>query len=296
MVAEPARAYVRTETTTGVPVWWRNPCVTMDFLLGTPPPGMTGDDYLQAAHAAAAAWSHPALACSGLVLAIRETAETSADIGYDGRNIIVMRTDTWCSQTLPTDPSAPSCYSTNALAVTTVFRSTSTGEIVDTDMEVNAVNVLWADLVQSPSLATGTTADFQNMLTHELGHVIGLAHPCYTTSDGPTRLPDNQGQPELDCSSPDLPATVAFTTMFPSVLLTDTSRRKLSPDDAQGACDVYPSSTTMCPSGQPTPSGPSTGCSLVPSSKRSSGRMPPMAAPIVVGLLVLLTALGYRRR
>ena len=80
MVAEPARAYVRTETTTGVPVWWRNPCVTLDFLLGSPPPEMTGDAYLQAAHAAAAAWSHPALACSGLVLAIRETAETSADM------------------------------------------------------------------------------------------------------------------------------------------------------------------------------------------------------------------------
>ena len=289
VAAEPASAYVRTVTTTGVPVWWRNPCIPMDFLLGSPPPDMTGDDYLQAARAAAAAWGHTTLACSGLVISIRKTAETSAAVGYDGRNVIVLSQDTWCSESSAADPSAPTCYSSNALAVTTVFRNVSTGEIVDADMEVNAVNVFWADLVQNPSQATGSTADFQNMLTHELGHVIGLAHSCYIASDGPTRLTDNQGQSEFDCASPDLPATVANATMFPSVSMSDTSRRELTPDDAQGACDIYPSSVTMCPSGQ------SSGCSLAPAINRSTSRRTPVAVPIALGVLVLLAALGYRK-
>jgi len=290
LAAEPALAYVRTVTTAGVPVWWRNPCINMDFLLGAPPPAMIGDAYLQAARTAAAAWSHPDLACSGLAISIHKTAETSAGIGFDGRNTIVMRQDTWCSDPPSTDPNEPPCYSANALAVTTVFRSTSTGEIVDADMEVNAVNVFWADLVKDPALATGSTADFQNMLTHELGHVIGLAHPCYTPTDGTPRLTDNLGQPELNCSAPDLPATVAATTMFPSVSIVDTSRRRLSPDDAQAACEVYPSSVSSCPSGE------STGCSLAPPSSRSPGRVLPMAAPITLALLSFLAAAWYRSR
>jgi len=289
MIAGPAQAYVRTVTTAGVPVWWRNPCVTMDFLLGSPPPEMTGDAYLQAARTAAAAWSHPALSCSGLLLSIHKTAETSAAVGYDGRNVIVMSQDTWCSEQSPAEPSSPTCYSANALAVTTVFRNINTGEIVDADMEINAVRVFWADLVKDPSLANGLTADFQNMLTHELGHVIGLAHPCYIASDGPTRLTDNQGQPELDCASPDLPGTVADATMFPSVLMSDTSRRRLTPDDAQGACDIYPSSVTLCPSGQ------SSGCSLAPAASRNTNRIPPVAVPIALGVLVVLAAAGYHR-
>lgn len=290
LAAEPAHASVRTVTSTGLPVWWRSPCITMDFLLGSSPAAMTGDAYVEAADLSAAAWSHPALSCSGLVLSIRKTAETSGTVGLDGRNIIVMREDGWCKDPPPTDPSAPPCYSPNALAVTTVFRSVSTGEIVDADIEVNSVNVVWADLVKDPSLTNGTEVDFQNMLTHELGHVIGLAHPCYIASDGTPRLMDNQRQPELDCSAPDLPATIASTTMFPSVVRTDTSRRTLSPDDAQAVCDVYPSSVTTCSSEA------STGCSVAPASSRSPGRMPPVAVPIALGVLALLGAAGYRRR
>jgi hypothetical protein len=262
----------------------------MDFLLGAPPPDMTGDTYLQAARAAAEVWGHTALACSGLVLSIRKSAETSAAVGYDGRNVIVLSQDTWCSEQPPADPSTPTCYSANALAVTTVFRNTSTGEIVDADMEINAVNVFWADLVQNPSLATDSTADFQNMITHELGHVIGLAHPCYIASDGPTILTDNQGQPELDCADPMLPAAVANATMFPSVSMSDTSRRRLTPDDAQGACDIYPSSVMICSSGE------SSGCALASSSNSRHDHIPPVAVPIALGVLVLLAASGYRRR
>jgi hypothetical protein len=225
-----------------------------------------------------------------LAISIQKTAETTADVVLDGRNFIVMRQSSWCEGTSSTDPSAPAaCYPTNALAITTVFRNTSTGEIVQADTEVNAVNVFWADLVRNPSLAAPSTADFQNMITHELGHVIGLAHPCFSAADT-TRLNDNLGEPQLDCTDPNLPATVANATMFPSVSMANTSRRTLTPDDEQGACDIYPSSVATCSS------GPSTGCSLAPASSRSPGQKLTVAVPIALGMLVLLAAVGYRRR
>jgi hypothetical protein len=277
MVALPARAYVRAVTSAGVPVWWKNPNVSLDFPLGAPPPAMTSDAYLQAARLAAAAWSGPTLACTDLVISIRETAEATADVGLDFRNVIVMRADDWS-------------YASNALAMTTVAKNTKTGEIVDADIEINAVDEVWADLVQDPSLADGTKYDFQNMLTHELGHVIGLAHTCSMASDSGPRLLDNQGQPELDCASPDLPAAVASATMFPSVSPTDTSRRTLSPDDAQAACDVYP---TSAPVSSPDKS---TGCSFASPSRRPPARSPFLALAFALGTLALLAKAGFRKR
>lgn len=128
----------------------------------------------------------------------------------------------------------------NALAVTTVFKSKTTGEIVDADMEINAVSFAWADLVADPAQASSGAVDFQNTVTHKLGHVIGLAHNCYSTSDGPAPLVDNTGNPEPGCGSADTPASVADATMYPVVALSDTDRRTLSPDDVQAACDIYP--------------------------------------------------------
>jgi hypothetical protein len=217
----------------------------------------------------------------------RQSAATS-DTGLDGINMIVFRQDAWCEHPAPADPTQPYCYPANALAVTSVFKSKSTGEIVDADMELNAVRFTWADLVERPELPDGSTADFQNTLTHELGHVIGLAHPCYSSNDGPSRLLDNTGVPELDCTDPNLPAAVLNTTMFPSVATSDTARRVLSPDDQQAACDIYPAASAMC---LPTPS--SHGCSTLPSAPQPAGRA---WLTILAGCLsAALLALALRR-
>ena len=126
-------------------------------------------------------------------------------------------------------------------------------------MEINAVDFAWADLAANPAQADGRTADFQNTLTHELGHVIGLAHNCYATSDGPAPLADNTGNPEVLCGGADTPASVYDATMYPVVGLSDVARRTLSSDDAQAACDVYPSSQSLC-------GVSSSGCSMLAGS------------------------------
>jgi hypothetical protein len=264
-----AQAYVRELTNSGLPVAWHYPCVTMQIYLGSPPPVLTADQIFAASSQAAAAWSYPALTCTDIRLTMTPAPQDSADVGYDKKNVIVFRRDTWCRQPPKIDDAGapqPDCYPSSALAVTSVFKNGRTGEILDTDIEFNAVDYSWGDLVAQPNLANWTTADFQNALTHELGHALGLDHNCYTINDGQPRANDNTGTPEVDCYNSTLPAAVAAATMYPSVLLGDTTRRSLSPDDELGVCDIYPHMHDTCP---PSPSGG--GCTVLAAKSPDGG-------------------------
>ena len=285
MLAGSAHAYVRAVTSLGVQVWWGSPCITMGLYLGAPPPSMKADAYWNASQLAARTWSQGDIACTGLSITMARQAESSADIGLDQKNVILFRTDVWCRPDSSTDPGA--CYAANALAITTVFKNKTTGEIVDADMEINAVNFAWADLAADPSQADGRTADFQNTLTHELGHVIGLAHNCYTANDGPSPLFDNTGNPEVLCGGADTPATVYDATMYPAVALTDTERRTLSSDEVQAACDIYPSSQGTCGMGS------GDGCSVVGPAHASPHRSGAIA--VLCTLALAFAGFAYRR-
>ena len=256
----------------------------MEFYLGAPPPSMTADQYLKASQMAAQAWSHGDVACTGLIISVEKESAATADIGLDGKNVIVFRQDNWCQNGDAVD--GP-CYPSNAFAVTSDFKNDTTGEIGDADIEINAINITWADLVANPNLANGSTADFQNTLTHEFGDVIGLAHPCYSLNDGPTVLKDNNGVDEPYCSSPDLPLSVIDATMYPDVPMSDTQRRTLSPDDEQAVCDIYPNTSATCSSG----SAP--GCAMVALSDSHPSRG--WTLGLVSGLAGLLLALAFRR-
>jgi hypothetical protein len=242
-----ASAYVREVTSIGMPLAWKTPCVTMRLFLGEPPPVLTSDQFLQAATLGASVWGQPALACSDIRLSMVADPGATADVGYDRQNIIAFRRQNWCGEE-SAKADDPSCYPSSALAVTTLFKNKNTGEILDADIAFNAFNYTWGDLVALPGLVAHDTVDFQNALTHELGHVIGLDHSCYAPADGQGRLLDNTGSPEVDCKN-NPPEWIADTTMFPSVSLTDTRRRDLSPDDEQGVCEIYPYVHAQCPVG-----------------------------------------------
>jgi len=122
------------------------------------------------------------------------------DVGYSealGENNIniVMWTNPW-----------PNVYSPSAYALTSVTYDPSTGRIADADIEVN--DEFW-DYSIGPS--NPETVDVQNMMTHEVGHFIGLDH----TFD-------------------------ATTTMFGRADLGEISKRDLAQDDIDGMCAIYP--------------------------------------------------------
>jgi len=253
-LATPAAAYVRTTTTTGVPTAWKTPCVTMEFSLGAPPLELDAAGYLSAAQTAGAAWSQASLdgvqQCSNVIFTVVPVADDAGPVGMDYTNRLIFRqgecpacSGAWCSDPLPKDGS---CYDRNALAITSVFQIKSTGEIVDADLEVNATTWTWGDYVGHPEQFESTTHDFQGTITHEFGHVIGLDHTCYTPgtrADG-TPIPrpvDNNGNPVPDCGADNSPS-ITQATMYPSVTTpsAEVELRSLSPDDVQGACEIYP--------------------------------------------------------
>jgi hypothetical protein len=263
----------------------------MQIYLGSAHPVLTADAFFAASAQAAGVWSYPTLACTDIRLAMLSEAQASADVGHDTKNVIVFRQDTWCRQPTPVDDAGtpqPDCYPSSALAVTSIFKNSKTGEILDADIEFNAVDYSWGDLVGQPVLANSTTADFQNALTHELGHVLGLDHNCFTANDKQARLNDNTGAPEVDCyGNPTLPDAILNATMYPSVVLTDTQRRTLSLDDEQGLCDVYPRLHDVCPA-WPSDSG----CSVLTTAHPHRTR----TALLWTTLGLLVAALAFLRK
>ena len=89
--------------------------------------------------------------------------------------------------------------------------------------------------------------DLQNALTHEMGHLIGLDHDCYTPGSDRVHMVDNAGVLVPDCStaSADIMNDVMYTQSEPG----DISKRTLKPDDIQAVLDIYPLSKDphVCP-------------------------------------------------
>ena len=295
-LSAPAAAYVRTTTELGVATAWRTPCVTMEFSLGGPPRELDVEGYLGAAQQAGTAWSQASVdgidRCTNVVFSVESVPAVAGQVGLDYHNRMILRQDRWCSDPLPKDGS---CYDPSALAITSVFRNKTSGEILDADVEINAHDFTWGDYLAHPEQFGANTHDFQGTITHEFGHVIGLDHTCFTAgaifSDGtPVPRPlDNKGNSVPLCSAGNLPPAITQATMYVSVATPsgEAELRSLSPDDMQGACEIYPiANNFVClpPSGSGSTSG---GCSYARQPRGDS----------ITGALALLAlALVFRAR
>lgn len=281
-----AFGYVRTVNSSGKPIYWPHPCVQMIFSLGDVPPMLGAEDYLLAAQKSAAAWDAPAVACTSAALSVVASSDPPGNVGADGVHRIVFRRDTWCPHP---QTAGKECYSPAALALTSVF--SKGGVIIDTDIEINAVNYSWGDFLGQSSKVESfpPTIDLQNTLTHEFGHVLGLDHSCW---DGSSPQPlDNTGQPVPRCG------TESTGTMAPAITShNDVSLRNLGPDDIQAICDVYPASAgpACTADGSPISSGDSGGgCGYVPQQPRLP--VLPFLA-LGAGLLVTIAGLSSKLR
>lgn len=152
-------------------------------------------------------------------------------------------------------------HSSVAFAVTTVAYSRSTGAISEADIELNGGMPAWA--VCAPAgCGDDARTDFVNVLTHELGHALGLAH-----------------------------SEVADSTMSCSATPGETLKRTLAPDDAAGICAAYPPGQAF-PGVRGLVQGVT--CSAAPGVGRRRGG-PALALVLLSGLRAALRR-GPRRR
>lgn len=201
--------------TTGVPLYWPDTCVTFGVhRAGSPKWQVTYDKANQAAQKAFQTWI--SADCGGSrrpsigVVAVGQIECDQVQYNYPepgedfppgpNANVIIFRDAVW-----PYVDNRDNERTT--LALTTITYLKDTGEIVDADIEVNSANV------QLSTSDTNITNDLQAILTHEVGHFLGLAH-----------------------------SEVQDATMHRlyNVNVGDATFRTLSEDDRRGICDLYP--------------------------------------------------------
>lgn len=161
----------------------------------------------------------------------------------------------------------PAQYNTagNTLALTTLTFNVNSGEIYDADIEINGET----ELSTSDS---DVKNDLQSILTHEIGHFLGLAH-----------------------------SPVEDSTMYAVYQAGSTSYRDLAPDDVSGVCSVYKPDRVDLPTCDPTPRhGYGSKCAVdspEPDSCSTSGRIgSSMVSGFALAAVAGAAALRARRR
>jgi hypothetical protein len=278
-----AHGYVRYRSDSDCPYSWRTRTIAIQGF----PQGLadlTVGQIRDALAGATTVWTKRDLAMAActdldLRLTMQSLSKKPPAAKYDQQNNVIFRSDAWCAES-----DGPSnCYDRSALAITSVFAK-GWGQIVDADIEVNAVNFSWSDLQSNPE--EFTSQDLQNVLTHEIGHLLGLDHTCYSDV---TRLRPvgNDGVAIPDCGSAS--EAVLATTMFASAEPGDVTKRTLESDDQLAICETYPlgkPDPLICPA--PDDGG---GCAVASpgSAGRGGGRVLTCAAG---GVVVAGFALG----
>jgi hypothetical protein len=174
---------------------------------------------------------------------VRETADRVTGGERDRRNTIVFHRQSFCRGGVVRDGA---CYDRRIAAMTSVHVGESlpaTGEaaIEEVDIELNAADFRWS-VGGARTLADGRTMDLQTVLTHELGHALGLAHACVHGTSKAHRK-DARGRAIPRCS--DAPLRTSASVMVPAgdqaLQFPLPVKHELAEDDLQAVCALYPS-------------------------------------------------------
>jgi hypothetical protein len=213
--------------TRGLPVFWPDACVSYAVQQdGSPLRGISAFETDEAMRAAFAAWlgaecpggGRPSLGVVPLGGAVCDQVEFN--MPEAGRpltpnaNLVIYRDDAW-----------PYDNEDFVIARTSITFDPDTGAIFDADIEINSSENEFSLGVM------GVSNDLQSVLTHEVGHFLGLDH---------TRVPN--------------------ATMLADYELSNLGTRTLSSDDRAGICSIYAPVASTEP-GCPGSTGPHYGYS-----------------------------------
>ena len=236
-----AFGYSRVQTSQGADVHWPQAKVTVQRDSSFPSTQLTDEQAQKALQAALDAWS--TLPDSHIQLARGADApDPTAQGSTPTLNFVRFRQSDWP-------------YAHTMLAYTQLFTHPKSGEIVAAMIEVNEQDNHFFGPDDMPSHASNLY-DLQAVLTHEMGHLIGLGH-----------------------------SDESAATMYRSTAPFDTHQRTPIEDDRLGVTTIYPQSTDGGSEPDPAPTTlPAHGCSI--GAKGSAD------GQVGSALLVALTILG----
>src|ERR1043165_8435065 len=203
--------YVRTgPTKNGKYLFWESGCAFVS-VAAEGPTAIAGDQEFDVIQASIDTWNNATHTSTCSYFSVINEGPKTAEVGNDKLNLIKFRDTSWCRPAVGNDPMR--CYASAAAGITTAkyvddAKSSRDGAILDADIELNGVN--FAISVNGQSTSTQTCkAELQNTLTHELGHLHGLEHPCLATGDPPRT--DNKGNPVPSCDTATAPVILNAT-------------------------------------------------------------------------------------
>ncbi|RYE83782.1 MAG: matrixin family metalloprotease, partial [Myxococcales bacterium] len=185
---------------TGQPLAWPSPCVglSLNRQASTQVPY---EEFERVVRASFEAWNQ--VTCQGEAPSIATTIlgpvdcdEVKFNEESGNANIIVFRDEAW-----------PHAGQTQVLALTTLTYGQKTGVIYGADMEIKSQK----GVVRLTTSDTNVDIDLQSIITHEAGHLLGLAH-----------------------------SNVTGATMLATYKDRSTEFRTLEQDDIDGLCAAYP--------------------------------------------------------
>lgn len=211
----------------GVPVRWQASKTLLQIHEPPPESGINGQELLDATRRAISAWR---ASCADFEISVR-LVHSAPKVQPDGRNVLVVRARRWCPDL---EQVGASCHDQRLHAVTQLRKQPpatrgSDARIAEADIELNAVHFDWRS---SPDPRGRTAEDrLRAVLVHELGHFLGLAHPC---ADGVRHGESCAGKSHL--------------AMYPDPLAPGRSLvLKPTEEELAAVCSMYPSSRRFQP-------------------------------------------------